>query len=64
MFDYPLKFILKFYGIFYISSYKPKYSYTIMNECENSPHSHELSWIGPINFFHLNLFQINVICKK
>jgi hypothetical protein len=29
MFDYPLKLILEFFGIFYSFGYKPKYSYTI-----------------------------------
>jgi hypothetical protein len=38
MFGYPLKLILKFYGIFYVYGYKPKYSYTLMYECENSHH--------------------------
>jgi len=31
------------FGNFYIFGYKPKYSYQIMYECENSPLSHELS---------------------
>jgi len=43
MFGCPLKLILRFSGIFCIFGYKPKYSYTIMYECENSPPSHELS---------------------
>ncbi len=43
MFGCSLKLILGFFKIFYIFSYKPKYSYTIMYECENSPLSHELS---------------------
>ncbi len=30
------------FGIFCVSSYKPKYSYIIMYEFENSPPSHEL----------------------
>jgi len=42
MFDYPLKFILGFFRIFCIFSIKPKYSYTIMYEYENSPLTHEL----------------------
>jgi len=57
----PLKFILGFYGIFYI---KVKYSYTIMYECEKSPWTYELSYIGLFNFFHLILFHVNVICKS
>jgi len=40
MFGSPLKSILGFSMFF---NYKPKYSYTIMYECENSPSSHELS---------------------
>jgi hypothetical protein len=40
LFGCPLKLILV---IFYNSGYKPKYSYTIMYECENSLLSHELS---------------------
>jgi len=31
-----------YFGIFCVFSYKPKYSYTIMYEYENSPPSHEL----------------------
>jgi hypothetical protein len=51
------------FGIFYISSIKQKYSYTIMYECEKSPLTHELSYIGLFNFSHLSLFHENVICK-
>ncbi len=61
MFGCPLKLIL---GIFYISSIKPKYSFTIMYECEKSPLTHELLYIGLFNFSHLNLFHVNVICKR
>jgi hypothetical protein len=43
LFGCPLKLILGFSEIFCVSSYKQKYSYTIMYECENSPLSHELS---------------------
>jgi hypothetical protein len=43
MFSCPLKLILGFLKIFSIYGYKPKYSYTIMHECENSPLLHELS---------------------
>jgi hypothetical protein len=46
-----LKFILGFYNIFYISSIKLKYSYTIMYDCEKSPLTHELSYIGLFIFF-------------
>ncbi len=38
-----------------------------MYTCEkSSPPSHELSYIGLFNFFHLNLFCVNAInfCKK
>ncbi len=38
MFGCPLKFTLE------ISGYKPKHSYTIMYECENSSPPHELFW--------------------
>jgi len=55
MFGSPLKLTWDFF----ISSIKPKYSYTIMFECENSPLTH-----GLFNFFHLSLFNVNVICKK
>jgi hypothetical protein len=34
MFGYPLKLFLEFSRIFCISSIKPKYSHTIMYECE------------------------------
>ncbi len=37
MFSCPLKLILEIFRNFYVSNYKPKYSYTIMYECENSP---------------------------
>jgi hypothetical protein len=60
MFGCPLKLIVRF---FYVSSIKPKYLYTIMYECEKSPLTHELSYIGLFNFSHLNLFHVNVICK-
>jgi hypothetical protein len=52
------------FGIFYISSIKLKYSYTIMYDCEKSPITHELSYIGLFQFSHLGLFHVNVICKK
>jgi hypothetical protein len=58
MFVCPLKQILEFFGIFYISSIKPKYSYTIMYECEKSPLTHELFYIGLLSFFHLSLFHM------
>jgi hypothetical protein len=64
MFGCPLKFTLGFFGIFYIFGIKPKYSYTIMYECEKSPLTHELSYIGLFNFSRLNLFHVNVIGKK
>jgi hypothetical protein len=64
MFHCPLKLILKFSGIFCIYGIKLKYAYTIMYDCEKSPLTHELSYIGLFNFFHLSLFHINVICKK
>jgi hypothetical protein len=64
MFSYPLKLILGFFEIFYIFDNKPEYSYTIMYECEKSPITHELSYIGVFNFLHLSLFHVNVICKK
>jgi hypothetical protein len=61
MFGCPLKFI---FGIFFISNIKPKYSYTIMYECEKSPLTHELSYIGLFKFSHLSLFHVNIICKN
>ncbi len=64
MFGCPLTLILRFSGIFYVFKYKQKYSYTIMYEYENSPLSCEFSKIGLINFSHLNLFQVDVICTK
>jgi hypothetical protein len=64
MFGCPLKLIMRFFKIFYISSIKQKYSYTIMYEREKSPLTHELSYIGLFNFSHLSLFHVNVICKK
>jgi hypothetical protein len=35
-----------------------------MYECEKSPLTHELSYIGLFNFSHLSLFYVNVMCKK
>jgi hypothetical protein len=64
MFGCPLKPILGFFGIFCISSIKLKYSYTIMYDCEKWTLTHELSYIGIFNFFHLSLSRVNVICKK
>ncbi len=43
MFGCPLKLIFGIYGNLCIFGYKPKHSYTIMYECENSPPPHELS---------------------
>jgi hypothetical protein len=64
MFYCPLKLILRFFEIFYIFDIKPKYLYTIIYEYEKSPLTHELSYIGLFNFFHLSLFHVNIICKK
>jgi hypothetical protein len=50
MFGCPLKLNLGFFGIFFISSITQKYLYTIIYECEKSPLTHELSYIGPFNF--------------
>jgi len=51
MFVCPLKLILGFFRIFGI---KQKYSYTIMYECEKSPLTYELFYIGLFNFCHLS----------
>jgi len=64
MFGCLLKLILRFSRVFCIFGIEPKYSYTIMCECEKSPLTHELSYIGIFNFFQLILFHVNVICKK
>jgi hypothetical protein len=61
MFGCPLKFILGFFDIF---GYKSKCWYTIKYAYKKPPISHELSEIGLLIFFHLNYFEINVICKK
>ncbi len=50
MFGCPLKLILGFFRIFRIFGIKPKYSYTIIYECEKSPLTDELSYIGLFNF--------------
>ncbi len=42
MFGCPLKFTLGISRNFCIFNYKPKYSYTILCECENSPTPHAL----------------------
>jgi hypothetical protein len=57
MFGCPLKLILGFSTIFCISNIKLKYSYTIMYECEKSPLTHELSYIGLFKFSHLSLLM-------
>jgi hypothetical protein len=64
MFGCPMKHIWGFSGIICFFGIKPKYSYTIMNECEKSPLTHELSYIGLFNCSHLSPFHVNVICKK
>jgi hypothetical protein len=64
MFGCPLKLILGFLGGFCIFGIKLKYSYTIMYDCEKSPLTHELSYLELFNFSHLNLFHVNVMCKK
>jgi hypothetical protein len=64
MFGCSLKLILGFFRIFCIPGIKLKYSYTIMYECEKSPLTHELFYIGLFNFSRLSLFHVNVMCKK
>jgi len=64
MFNCPLKLILGFFEFFFIYGIELKYSYTIIYDCEKSPITHELSYIGLFNFSHLSLFHVNVICKK
>jgi hypothetical protein len=64
MFSCPLKFILGFSKIFCIFGIKLKYSYTIMYECEKSPLTYELFYIGLFNFCHLSLFHVNVMSKN
>jgi hypothetical protein len=53
MFGCPLKLILGFFGIFYISNIKLKYLYTIMYDCEKSSLTHELSYIGLFNYYSI-----------
>jgi hypothetical protein len=50
MFGCPLKLILGFYGIFYISDYKQKYSYTIMYGLKES-------WLNQIR--HIEWIRFN-----
>jgi hypothetical protein len=57
MFNCPLKLILGFFEIFCIFDIKLKYLHTIMYDCEKSPLTHELFYIGLFNFSHLSLFQ-------
>jgi len=52
MFGCPLKLISGFFKVFCISSIKIKHSYTIMYDCEKSPLTHELFYIGLLNFSH------------
>jgi len=56
LFGYPLKLVLRFYGMFCVYGIKPKYSYTIMYECEKSPLTHKLSYIG-LFFFLFNFIS-------
>jgi len=56
LFGYPLKLVLRFYGIFCVYGIKPKYSYTIMYECEKSPLTHKLSYIR-LFFFLFNFIS-------
>ncbi len=58
MFGCPLKLILRVFWIFCISDIKLKYSYTIIYDCEKSPLTHELSYIG------LLLFSLNFVSYK
>ncbi len=64
MFGCTLELILGFSKIFCVYGVKPKYSYTIMYECEIPPLTHELSYVGLFSFFHINVFHVYVICKK
>jgi hypothetical protein len=64
MFSYPLKLILGFSGIFYISNIKLKYLYTIMYDCEKSSLTHELSYIGLFNCLHLSLFHVMLFVQN
>jgi hypothetical protein len=61
MFGYPLKVILGFFAFLALILNN---SYAIMYDCEKSPLTRELSYIGLFNFSHLSLFHVNVICKK
>jgi len=62
MFGCLLKLILRFSKIFCIYGIKLKYSYTIIYDCEKSPLTQEMFYIGLLNFSQLSF--INVICKK
>jgi hypothetical protein len=35
-----------------------------MYDCEKSPLTHELSYIGLFKKIHLRLFHVNIVCKK
>jgi len=48
-----------YFGILCVFGINPKYSYTIMYECEKSPLTHELSYIGLFKFFSFKF----VSCK-
>jgi hypothetical protein len=60
----PLKLILRFSRIFYISNIKQKYLYTIMYDYEKSALTHELSYIKLFNFSHLSLFLVMLFVKN
>jgi len=56
-----LKSILTFFCVYVC---KPKHLCTIMYTCEKTSPLDELFYFGLFKFFNLNLFHINIICRK
>ncbi len=52
------------WNVFAFLALNLKYSYTIMYDCEKSPLTHELFYIGFFKKIHSNLFNVNGIFKE
>jgi len=59
MFSYPLKLILGFFGLFYVFGIKPKYSHTIMYECQKSPLTQCYHFYLDLFLFKLKIWHVN-----
>ncbi len=59
MFSYALKLILGFFGLFYVFGIKPKYSHTIMYECQKSPLTQCYHFYLDLLLFKLKIWHVN-----